>query len=713
MVPGVELQQRSTEAPQRIHALRIDLTRPEISLVATRPADKSLTVTDFAQRYTAAAAINGNYSNDAAGKVCGLAVGDGEVWGGLHSYQTGAEDCRAALVVDSDNNRAEMVDHPQTNEAPAEWVSDAVTGRPWLVRDGAVQAFDCGAGATPLLCDRYARSALGLTEGGDGLLMVVVDGISEQSVGMTAAELASLMADLGAHGAFALNYSSAASLWLGAGGGLLSCTGGGGCTEAPVVNHLGVRVDASAVWFAAEHVAQAPDPPDPIAPGVTVERAARYRNVGRATWSASSAHPVVLAPVDPRDRESAFFDPETWQSASRAVPAEGEVRSGAEATFLLPLRGAGRPGSYTEAFAPVALGAGPDGADLWLDEQPVSWNLVVDGPADGDGDGHSEETDCDDTNPEVFPGAAERCNGRDDDCSGDADDGVVAGRQATVVWTARASGVLTVNGEQVDRSEDWRQVRVAAIDLRPGANVLGLRAERGTERGGVLIGVLLPDGDVLPSNSRWQAAAAAPEGWDTAEATPAGFSDAGVSAYWGQEPWEGNVQGWPEDLASDGFIWIWTAAPDTDDTVYLRREIREPTDCPSPGDGVCSRGAWRCVEGEVRCEPLVQPGERSETCNGEDDDCDGLVDEGVADCATSEDAGPPLPDLGTDLPTAELQVGMFDPDDPKEAILGTGCGCSQHPLSDSATTPLLLRLAELLARPRRAHGDRSGAHAAP
>jgi len=40
------------------------------------------------------------------------------------------------------------------------------------------------------------------------------------------------------------------------------------------------------------------------------------------------------------------------------------------------------------------------------------------GCPDGDGDGVDSCTDCDDTDPGVFPGADERCNGLDDDCDG-------------------------------------------------------------------------------------------------------------------------------------------------------------------------------------------------------------------------------------------------------------------------------------------------------
>jgi len=41
---------------------------------------------------------------------------------------------------------------------------------------------------------------------------------------------------------------------------------------------------------------------------------------------------------------------------------------------------------------------------------------------DADGDGASELTDCNDSDPLTFPGAAERCDGLDNDCDGDASD---------------------------------------------------------------------------------------------------------------------------------------------------------------------------------------------------------------------------------------------------------------------------------------------------
>jgi len=42
---------------------------------------------------------------------------------------------------------------------------------------------------------------------------------------------------------------------------------------------------------------------------------------------------------------------------------------------------------------------------------------------DGDRDGYSGRDDCDDTDPSVYPGATELCDGVDNDCDGDTDEG--------------------------------------------------------------------------------------------------------------------------------------------------------------------------------------------------------------------------------------------------------------------------------------------------
>ena len=48
--------------------------------------------------------------------------------------------------------------------------------------------------------------------------------------------------------------------------------------------------------------------------------------------------------------------------------------------------------------------------------------------------------------------------------------------------------------------------------------------------------------------------------------------------------------------------------------------------CDSGLLGVCAAGETVCEGGEIVCDPLVEP--QSETCNGMDDDCDGVADNG-------------------------------------------------------------------------------------
>ncbi|MBL8953379.1 MAG: putative metal-binding motif-containing protein, partial [Myxococcaceae bacterium] len=90
-------------------------------------------------------------------------------------------------------------------------------------------------------------------------------------------------------------------------------------------------------------------------------------------------------------------------------------------------------GDDAPSFASLSLGWGCDGGVLYRD-------------ADGDGVGSAENgttrrcglgfgwsvenTDCDDRDPAVRPGAAEQCNGLDDDCDGQRDEGL----ESVMAW---------------------------------------------------------------------------------------------------------------------------------------------------------------------------------------------------------------------------------------------------------------------------------------
>jgi MYXO-CTERM domain-containing protein len=68
----------------------------------------------------------------------------------------------------------------------------------------------------------------------------------------------------------------------------------------------------------------------------------------------------------------------------------------------------------------------PDRINRELDTADVGYytRVVVDGGEDEDGDGVPTPEDCDDEDPTVFPGAVETCDGRDEDCDEEIDDGL-------------------------------------------------------------------------------------------------------------------------------------------------------------------------------------------------------------------------------------------------------------------------------------------------
>lgn len=144
-------------------------------------------------------------------------------------------------------------------------VVNVMGGAPMLVSDGAVVAMDCAS----YFCDRNPRTGVGITATGH-VLLVVVDGRSRASVGMTIIGFAKEMLALGAVSALNLDGGGSATMWIAGRGVVNQPSDSSG--ERPLTNALvvlpgpatghgtpaGVDVPRSRARFAAALAASDP-----------------------------------------------------------------------------------------------------------------------------------------------------------------------------------------------------------------------------------------------------------------------------------------------------------------------------------------------------------------------------------------------------------------------------------------------------------------------
>ena len=305
-----------------------------------------------------------------------------------------------------------------------------------------------------------------------------------------------------------------------------------------------------------------------------------------------------------------------------------------------------------------------DGRDNDCDgqiDEDVTWTTFY---ADGDQDGHGDpattaegcapppgfvtsDDDCDDADPDVYPGHEEACDGVDNDCDGQVDEDVVFstyyadadgdghGDAADSVTACAPPDGYVAEGDDCDDSDPGRF---------PGANELCDEVDNDCD-GEV-------DEDAAEAATWYQDEDG--DGYGTADSTTRGCT------------------------APEGYV----ATPgDCDDTDPAYHPGAPEDDCSDPNDYNCDGStsyADNDGDGFAACEECddgdaaINPG-ADEVCDGVDNDCDGEVDEGVlqtwyadldndgfGDPATSLEQCPPGPDgyvtEGTDCNDRNAQV---------------------------------------------------------
>lgn len=225
---GVRKLYRTQTSPNRqIHALEINLDQPGVSLRSTATGERRRTVSSFANLVGAQLAVNGDFFLYADYSTVGLSAGSGVKW-------PGTSDDGAEATFAFNATRRELSAKSQTVAFDSTWMQGVVSGKPDLLRGGAVSSSQ----HTGSLCTvRHPRTALGLSQDGKKLFLVVVDGRTSASVGMTCGELATLMQGLGAHHAVNLDGGGSSAMYV-RGQGVVNRPSDG--SERVVANHLAV-----------------------------------------------------------------------------------------------------------------------------------------------------------------------------------------------------------------------------------------------------------------------------------------------------------------------------------------------------------------------------------------------------------------------------------------------------------------------------------------
>lgn len=222
---GVRRLLRTTTEPNRIHALVVDLTVPGVRLESTATAQRKRTPSAFAKLIGAQASINGDFFSYTDYSTSGLAAGSGVAW-------TDTKDTTGSgtLAFDKDATRVELSKPSLVVPFDKTWMRGVVSGHPAIVAGGTVVS------NTSTLCTaRHPRTAVGLSADSKKLFMVVVDGRSTTSRGMTCGELGTVLKGLGATEALNLDGGGSSAMYV-AGIGVVNRPSDG--SERVVGNHL-------------------------------------------------------------------------------------------------------------------------------------------------------------------------------------------------------------------------------------------------------------------------------------------------------------------------------------------------------------------------------------------------------------------------------------------------------------------------------------------
>ena len=205
VAPGVAHRAWAPWPDSDVQALRVDLT--QVRLALSLPAEAGLPLDQMPSSRGALAAINASFF-DREFRPRGLTVSGGQPWPALLKPPKPAADPLLAC----DTRCVIRFDAPA---APEPGWRLAVSGTPWLVRDGQARTAEDDATCANLCAQTHPRTAVGLDASGRQLIVLLAAGRRGEVKGLTLAQTAALMRELGAVQAFNLDGGGSSTLLIG------------------------------------------------------------------------------------------------------------------------------------------------------------------------------------------------------------------------------------------------------------------------------------------------------------------------------------------------------------------------------------------------------------------------------------------------------------------------------------------------------------------
>jgi hypothetical protein len=196
---GVSFREYAPQANSLVQVLRVDL-----NLVVLRLSPHAERGRALDGMSPATAAVNASFF-DREFRPRGLTVSSGQPWPELIR----GKEPDPLLACDAARHCEIRLTPPG---APDPQWQLAVSGTPWLIRDGQPRSAQDDATCAALCAKAHPRTAVGLDASGRTLFIVLAAGRRDPVLGLTLAELAAVMRELGAVQAFNLDGGGSSTL---------------------------------------------------------------------------------------------------------------------------------------------------------------------------------------------------------------------------------------------------------------------------------------------------------------------------------------------------------------------------------------------------------------------------------------------------------------------------------------------------------------------